>query len=181
MESERPVSNLELKEPTRELSKAVDLARKIVREIKDELAARQVRRWGALPPMLVVLITVASLVAASLVAYFIYSTTRSATQQPIVQVTEAYTDGTRVFFTVRNVGSIKLTSLSISQASCTSSSGSSISVAIEGCTPATLDVGKSAVCRLRKTGGALDDGSRCVVQLSASGYSISIAFKVIRP
>ncbi len=174
----KPVGNLGLEGLTRELTRAVE--RGVMRG--SERAARRVGRRGALPPMLVVLITVASLVAASLVAYFIYSTTRSATQQPIVQVTEAYTDGKKVVFTVRNIGNIRLSGLTIDaeSSSCTTSTGAQANVRPGGCKPNTLDPGGSVACTIT-VDRALDDGSRCVVHLTAGDQSISLGFKVVRP
>jgi hypothetical protein len=137
------------------------------------------RRRGGIPPLVTVLVTIASIVAASLVAWFMFATSRSATQQPLLEVTDAYTDGTNLVFTVRNLGtqSVNLGSFTVSCAN----PGSTASVALtpQGCSPSTADPGKSVACRATVSSGALQDGASCVVTFSGTGTSHG--FKVVRP
>jgi len=47
-----------------------------------------------------VLITISAVVAAAIVAYFLFSTTSSATKQPMLEVTGAYAVGAALSFTI---------------------------------------------------------------------------------
>ena len=136
-------------------------------------------RRGGVPPIVTVLVTISAIVAASLVAWFMFATARSAAQQPLLEVTEAYTDGTNLVFTVRNVGtqSVNLGSFTVS---CTNP-GSTTPVALtsQGCSPSTADPGRSVACRATVSSGALQDGASCVVTFSGTGTSHG--FKVVKP
>ncbi len=102
------------------------------------------RRVGAIPPVVVVLITIAAIVAASLVAWFMWTTSRSATSQLLLEVTNAYTpDGQRIFFTLNNVGTQRLT---IAQVIGNCTAGGSTYGGTGACGPSPLDPGQTAAC-----------------------------------
>jgi hypothetical protein len=122
------------------------------------------RRVGAIPPVVVVLITIAAIVAASLVAWFMWTTAKSATSQLLFEVTNAYTpDGQRIFFTLNNVGTQEV---NIQQVigNCSVVSGSSVSYSggAGACGPQTLKAGQSAACYV-VLGSALSGDPTCAV------------------
>jgi len=134
------------------------------------------KRFGGIPPIVTVLITISAIVAASLVAWFMWSTTRSATQQPIIEVTEAYTDGINVVFTLRNIGSMNVTVSSV-QVTCKGATATSATCS------GTLSKGGSLACRASFSSGAINDGDSCTAQItfSSSSGGVSVGFKVVRP
>jgi hypothetical protein len=138
------------------------------------------RRRGGVPPLVTVLITLSAIVAAGLVAWFLFYTTSSAAKTPVLEVTGAYATGTTLKFTVRNVGSVRASSLSVAGATCTSGG----TLTPQGCTPNMLDPGQSTVCTI--TGSSFADGSSCTVELSYTTPSGGIertllAFRVAVP
>ncbi|MEM0093465.1 MAG: hypothetical protein QW753_03755 [Thermofilum sp.] len=142
------------------------------------------RRRGGVPPMVTVLVTIASIVAASLVAWFLYAATQSAVQQPLVEVTAAYAMGSgtswRVSVNLRNVGSVDLSSVAAWLEVPTSSSSFQLT-----CTPTTLNKGQSATCAGPVT-AALSDGMSAVVTVQGTDPSdrqhrIPLGVKLIVP
>jgi len=132
------------------------------------------KRFGGVPPIVTVLITISALVAASLVAWFMWSTTRSATQQPIIEVTEAYTDGRYVVFMLRNIGNVNVTVNSV-QVTC---KGSPASITCTG----TLSKGSSLACRASFSGVTISDGDSCTAYVTfSSGGGASVGFRVVKP
>ena len=134
------------------------------------------KRRGALPPIIVALITMAAIVSAALIAWFVFTTTKSATSRPILQVTDAYATGVTLRFTVRNLGSVTASNLMVVAASCTSGGA----LMPQGCNPDTLNPGQSAVCTIAGT-VPFTDGSSCTVELSHAGGRETVAFRVVVP
>jgi hypothetical protein len=134
------------------------------------------KRRGALPPIIVVLITMAAIVATALVAYFLFTTTRSAVTQPILEVTDAYAVGATLRFTVRNLGTVAASGLTVGAATCTS--GGTLSPG--ACNPSPLNPGQSAVCTITGS-SSFADGSSCTVELSYTGGRKTLAFRVVVP
>jgi hypothetical protein len=134
------------------------------------------RRRGGVPPIVTVLITISAIVAAGLVAWFLFTTTSSAAKTPVLEVTGAYATGTTLKFTVRNVGSVAASSLSIAAATCTSGG----TLTLGGCNPATLNPGQSTVCTITGS-SSFADGSSCTVELSYTNGRETLAFKVAVP
>ena len=139
------------------------------------------RRRGGIPPLVTVLITISAIVAAGLVAWFLFYTTSSAAKTPILEVTGAYATGATLKFTVRNVGSVPASNLAVASATCTSGGTTSPGA----CNPNSLNPGQSAVCTITGTSN-FQDGSSCTVELSytdpsgAAGRAL-LAFKVTVP
>ena len=133
------------------------------------------RRFGGVPPIVTVLITISAVVAASLVAWFMWTTTRSATNQPIIEVTGAFTDGSTVVFTLRNIGSVDA---QVSGASVTCKGTTATSTTCGG----SLPKGGSLACRA-SFGTTINDGDSCTVQVTFSSPSggVSVGFKVVKP
>jgi hypothetical protein len=147
------------------------------------------RRLGGIPPIVTVLITISAIVAAGLVAYFLFSTTSGATKQPMLKVTSAYalcsgTSCSAVHITVRNVGAadVTITGASLEVAGMTGATFSPPSGSI------TVPVGGSANLRFGVSGTSTNilDGASAVLTLTVtpaggSQASLSIAFKIARP
>ena len=117
------------------------------------------KRRGALPPILVVLITMAAIVSAALITWFMFTTTSSAVKQPVLQVTDAYYVGGYLFLTIRNLGAVNVTISSVT-VSCASTGNPLFG------TPAynpssKLPRGGSLVVRIPVTSGKLSDGDSC--------------------
>jgi FlaG/FlaF family flagellin (archaellin) len=138
--------------------------------------ARVQRRKGSLPPILVVLITMAAIVSAALVAWFMFTTTSSAVRQPVLEVTDAYYVAGNLFLTIRNIGSVDVT---VSSISVTCQSGGTASYS--GSTP----IPKGAAQSIRASAsGTIRDGDLCVAQVtlsSPSATSLTLSFKVVAP
>ncbi len=134
------------------------------------------RRLGGVPPLVTVLITLSAIVAAGLVAWFLFTTTSSAAKTPVLEVTGAYATGTTLRFTVRNVGSVAASNLAVASATCTS--GGTLTPG--ACNPLTLNPGQSAVCTITGS-SSFADGSSCTVELSYTTGRETLAFKVAVP
>jgi copper(I)-binding protein len=151
------------------------------------------RRRGGVPPIVTVLITISAVVAAGLVAWFLFTTTSGATKQPMLEVTSAYAlcsgTGTAtscyVYVTLRNVGTADVT---LNQAqldvpgvasSITCGTGSSNTVPAGG----SINIR----CPNANTIGNVPDGASAALLLtvqpagSTSTQTLSISFKIARP
>jgi len=125
------------------------------------------RRRGALPPILTALITIAALVSAALVGWFIFTTTSSAVRQPVLDIVDAYyLPGANppFYMTIRNLGTSDVT-LQLGQITC--SSGTS-SITINNGTYSSIRVvrGSTVVVRYTSVSGTPRDGDLCIVQVS---------------
>ena len=152
------------------------------------------RRRGGVPPIVTVLITISAVVAASLVAWFMWSSTRAATLQPVFEVTSAYVSGTgpyAVSFVIRNVGAAQIPSsggsVTLDEISCeTTPGGSVVAGTPAGCTFSAAT--QVASCRATFT-SSISDGSTCyarvrVTHTGSAGNPTSAAtltFKVAKP
>ncbi|MEM4029905.1 MAG: hypothetical protein QXO02_08430 [Thermofilaceae archaeon] len=142
------------------------------------------RRFGGVPPIVTVLVVVASIVAASLVAWFLWTSTRAATQQPVLEVTSAYASCTgstcAVSFTVRNVGAQQITSITLEEIIC--EAGSTLTSSTSGLSCSLSN--QTASCRATFS-ATISDGASCTARLrvdSSTGSSrVALGFKVIRP
>jgi hypothetical protein len=145
------------------------------------------RRFGGIPPLVTVLITIAAVVAASLVAWFMWSSSKSATQQPILEVANAYVSGSgttyTVSFVIRNVGAVQISSVSLLEITCDSGSGP-VSGSSPSCTFSSTT--QTASCRATFS-ASISDGATCYAQVSVtpSGASnpsaVMLTFKVAKP
>jgi len=148
------------------------------------------RRLGGIPPIVTVLITISAVVAAGLVAWFLFTTTSSATKQPMLEVTGAYalcsgTSCSAVYVTVRNVGAADVTitgaALEVAGVSSAFNSSSNLNIAVP--------LGGSANLKftVSDTNPNIPDGAGAVLTLtvkpsgSTSTQTLSIAFKIARP
>jgi hypothetical protein len=151
------------------------------------------RRFGGIPPLVTVLITISAVVAASLVAWFMWSSTRAATLQPVFEVTSAYVSGSGPFavsFVIRNVGAAQIPSggsVALDEISCeTTPGGSVVAGTPAGCTFSAAT--QVASCRATFT-SSISDGSTCYarVRVTHAGpagtttSAITLTFKVARP
>jgi len=145
------------------------------------------RRRGGVPPIVTVLITISAVVAAGLVAYFLFSTTSGATKQPMLEVTSAYAicpsaSSCAVSITLRNVGASDVTissaqldvpGVTSTPAPCTTGSSN------------TVPAGGSINIRCPNIGN-VNDGAGAALLLAVtptggSQVSLSIAFKIAKP
>lgn len=119
------------------------------------------KRRGGVPPVVTALVTIASIIATSLVAWFLFTATQSAVQQPLVEVIAAYAIGSgtswRISVNIRNIGSVDLSSVSATLEIPTSTNPILLS-----CTPATLARGQSISCSGSVT-ASLADGMSAVI------------------
>jgi ABC-type polysaccharide/polyol phosphate export permease len=136
-----------------------------------------------------VLITISAVVAAGLVAWFLFSTTSGATKQPMLEVTGAYalcsgTSCSAVHITVRNMGTanVTITSATLDVAGMTGTTFSPPSGNI------MVPLGGSANLKFAVSGTNtnIPDGASAVLTLtvtpaSGSQQTLSIAFKIARP
>jgi len=141
--------------------------------------------------LVTVLITISAVVAAGLVAWFLFTTTSGATKTPMLEVTSAYalcsSSGgcSAVYVTVRNVGAADVTitgaalevaGLSLS----TFNSSSNLNIAVP--------LGGSANLKFSSSSNpSISDGASAVLTLtvkpsgSTSTQTLSISFKIARP
>jgi hypothetical protein len=137
-----------------------------------------------------VLITISAVVAAGIVAYFLFTTTSSAARTPMLEVTSAYalcsgTSCSAVHITVRNVGAVDVTitsaTLEVAGMAGTTFSSPSSSVTVPPGGSANLRFGVSG------TNTNIPDGASAVLTLtvrpvdSTITQTISIGFKIARP
>jgi hypothetical protein len=153
------------------------------------------RRRGGIPPIVTVLITISAVVAAGLVAYFLFSTTSSATKQSMLEVTSAYAicSGTScaVSITLRNVGASDVTIITTPQIEVVA--GTSINTITCGLNPVPpsnqVPSGGSVNLRCPLSNYAnvnIPDGASATLLLTVqpaggSQQTLSIAFKIARP
>jgi hypothetical protein len=136
------------------------------------------RRRGALPPILTALITIAALVSAALVSWFIFTTTSSAVRRPILEVTDAYYVSGNIFLTISNIGAVDVAVSSISIA-CQSGGTASY-------TPSTpTQIPKGAAQSIKASAsGTINDGDLCTAQVflsSPSSTGLTLSFRVVKP
>ena len=137
------------------------------------------RRRGGIPPIVTVLITISAVVAAGLVAWFLFTTTNAAVKRPALEVVSAYYAGSMLKVTLRNVGAVTAKDLSVTAVTCTSASqrfNSPVSVG-------DIGPGQNAVASISISG--LKDGDSCVMDVtygvSSTTSTESLAFKVVAP
>ena len=133
------------------------------------------RRKGALPPIIVALITMAAIVSAALITWFMLVSTRSATNRPILEVTDAYYVSGSIFLTISNIGAVDVTVDSIS---ITCQNGGTASYS--GSTP----IPKGAAQSIKASAwGTINDGDLCTAQVflsSPSSTSLTLSFRVVK-
>jgi flagellar basal body-associated protein FliL len=126
-----------------------------------------------------ILIYLATIVSAALVLFFFFTSTKSATNQPILDVTDAYyLPGTTSYliFTIRNIGSVDVTMSSIS-VNCQRGGTATYSTSV------SLPKGTSQSIKATAS-GAINDGDLCIAQVTLSSpasMSLTLSFRVIRP
>jgi len=149
--------------------------------------------------LVTVLITISAVVAAGLVAYFLFSTTSGATKQPMLEVTSAYAlcSGTScaVYITLRNVGTVNVNITSVSYFDVSGVSVSSSSwygpsgQPVSSSNPVPVPAGGSAYLKgsvtVSSTTG-IPDGAGAALTLTvqpaggSQSQSLSLAFKIAR-
>ena len=146
------------------------------------------RRLGGIPPIVTVLITISAVVAASLVAWFMFVSTRTATQTPIVEVTNAVYIGSstswRISFTIRNISGASGATVNL---------GGTVQLFCDGfgnwapvtlsCSPGTtLAPGQSASCSISGVAQPISPSSdgRLGCQLQLSDGTV-VGFTATRP
>ena len=154
------------------------------------------RRRGGVPPLVTVLITLSAIVAAGLVAWFLFTTTNSAVKTPLLEVTSAYAlcgqTSCTVYITLRNVGGTDVTISGNPTLEVTTSSGtttfSTTWTLANGTTFGTSRVIQAGASLTIKGSGStnIPDGASAMLTLTvtpAGGYqqTVSLGFKIARP
>ena len=147
---------------------------------------RAQRRRGGVPAIVTVLVVLASLVTAGLVAWFLFTTTRSAVLQPALEVTEAYATGTTVTLTVRNIGAADLVNPTVPGSPPGTCSPSGAQLTSCSIVAGNLNKGGSAVVRCTAS-AAPRDGDMCTLALQATNrqtsqtIALTLSFRVVTP
>jgi hypothetical protein len=142
------------------------------------------KRRGALPPILTALITIAALVSAALVGWFIFTTTSSAVRRPVLDIVDAYyLPGAYppFYMTVRNLGTSDVT-LQLGQITCSGTPP----ITIYNGTYSSIRVvrGSTVVVRYTSVSGTPRDGDLCIVQVSITApvtATIIEQFRIVTP
>jgi hypothetical protein len=128
-----------------------------------------------------VLIYLATIVSAALVVALFFVSTKNATSQPILDVSDAYYMSGNLIFTIRNLGSVDVTISSITvncKSGGTASAGSSNS-------PLNLNLPKGTLQSIKASAsGTINDGDLCIAQVSLSSpstSSLTLSFRVVVP
>jgi P pilus assembly chaperone PapD len=137
------------------------------------------RRVGAIPPVVVVLITISAVVAASLVAWFMWATSKSATSQLLLEVTNAYTpDGKSIFFTLNNVGTQEV---NIQQVIGNCTAGVSTYGGTGACDPSQpLKAGQTAACYVVLASALPSGDPTCAVTIKTDRGSAILSVRAAR-
>jgi P pilus assembly chaperone PapD len=150
------------------------------------------RRRGGVPPIVTVLITISAVVAAGLVAWFLFYTTSGATKQPMLEVTGAYalcsstgtTTSCYVYITLRNMGTANVTLNQVQLDVLGVASSISCGTGSSNIVPPGGSI--NIRCPSAGTTGNVPDGASAALLLTVtpaggSQQSLSIAFKIARP
>jgi hypothetical protein len=126
-----------------------------------------------------ILIYLATIVSAALVLFFFFTSTKSATNQPLLEVTDAYYVSNSIIFTIRNIGTVDVTTSSISITCPRGTASYSTS------TPIPIPKGAAQSFKATVSSGAsINDGDLCVAQVTLSSpasTSLTLNFRVIKP
>ena len=136
------------------------------------------KRFGGVPPIVTVLITISAVVAAGIAAWFLFTTTSSAVKTPILEVTEAYYVGTTLFITVKNLGASDVT-VTFAKVDCERG----VSFTNTTYSAVTIPRGSSTVVRYTSVSN-IRDGDLCVAPVtitSPTSASVTLQFRVVRP
>lgn len=123
-----------------------------------------------------ILIYLATIVSAALVLFFFFTSTKSATNQPILDISDAYYISGSIIFTIRNIGSVDVTMSSIS-VNCQRGGTATYSTSV------SLPKGTSQSIKATAS-GTINDGDLCIAQVTLSSpasMSLTLSFRVIRP
>ena len=134
------------------------------------------RRKGALPPIIVVLITMAAIVSAALITWFMLVSTRSATNRPVLEVTDAYYVSGNIFLTISNIGAVDV---AVDRIEITCQNGGT--ARYSGYTPIPKGAAQSIKAPVS---GAINDGDLCTAQVflsSPSSTGLTLSFRVVKP
>jgi hypothetical protein len=145
----------------------------------------ELRRKG-ISSVAAVLIFLATVVAAAVVSMFMYTMTKSATSQAILEVTDAYATGTTVTLTVRNIGSVDLANIQFPGSPPGTCSPSGVTLTSCNVVAGSFAKGSSAVVRCTAS-AAPRDGDMCTLVLQATNQQtgqttgLQLSFKVVAP
>jgi hypothetical protein len=124
-----------------------------------------------------VIIFLATIVSAALVLAYFFISTKSATSQPLLDISDAYYISGSIIFTIRNIGSVDVTASSISITCPGGTASYSTSTSIPKGTAQSI---KATVA----SGATINDGDLCVAQVTLSSpasMSLTLSFRVIKP
>lgn len=131
-------------------------------------------------PLTTALILLGAAIAGVMIMVFYFTTTRAATSQPILAITDAYYVGGNLMFTVRNLGAVDCSPLTLIRIQCSGASASLSSPPQSS----SLKKGTSAAFTVSGVSN-IPDGSLCVAVLqcqTATGATNStVSFQVVAP
>jgi len=134
------------------------------------------------------LITIAALVTAVLVGWFLLYTTKTVVNQPVLEVTDAYYVGGYLFLTIRNLGGVNATITSI-KIIC-ARAGDVTGTFNPNLNPGSVTVGAGTTVVVEmtpQTGKQLYDGDSCTARLkvrneASNAYQdLTLSFRVVVP
>jgi hypothetical protein len=136
------------------------------------------RRRGDVP-LTTALILLGAAIAGVMIMVFYFTTTRAATSQPILAITDAYYVGGNLMFTVRNLGAVDCSPLTLMSIRC---GGTQVTPS----PPPSFSLKKgTSVAFTVPVSGNIPDGSLCVAVLqcqTATGATNStVSFQVVAP
>jgi hypothetical protein len=139
------------------------------------------KRKGSVPPFVVALLTIVIIAAAVLVAWWYLALTRNVVNQPVLEVTDAYYVGGKLYVTIRNLGGYNVT---VNTFNVTCPKAGQISMTSTG---TEIGAGLTKTFTGSPNSSRLYDGESCVAQLNirneATGKSqdVNLAFRVMVP
>jgi len=117
---------------------------------------------GAVPPIVTILIILAFIVATAAVSWYITATHTRASRKPLPHLEGGvYSDGQKLYFTLRNDGT---TELDVTEIEVVLPNSDPISVASTNCDKDIISPGESTKCRIDLNNIALSDGTEGIVR-----------------
>jgi hypothetical protein len=130
-------------------------------------------------PLTTALILLGAAIAGVMIMVFYFTTTRAATSQPILAITDAYYVGGNLMFTVRNLGAVDCSPLTLRKIRCGNTE-------VSPSPPPSSSLKKGTSEAFTVSGvSSIPDGSLCVAVLqcqTATGATNStVSFQVVAP
>ena len=134
-----------------------------------------------MPPFVVALLTIVIIAATVLVAWWYLALTRNVLNQPVLEVTDAYYVGGKLYVTIRNLGGYNV---SVNSFNVTCPGAGQISMARE---TVIIVAGTTKTFQNNESASGLYDGESCVAKLTITNWAtnkqqdVNIPFRVTVP